>query len=290
MRFSAESVFAILVQITEYLILQPKLNVPLPLASTRSTYFTVLLLRSSLCRIDPLQDQWYFPEKEDGMKTLSFAIITIGSMCSALPGFASGISICDGVSGNIVQNCGFEDGVYTSTLDGSTNTSVPNDWTPNSGFDFAPAFDHLSLAPVNSGNDALSIGNDDNQPVPALSQVLTDTSGTTYNGSLYVDYGGTGTTDPNPFFDVQINGVNEVALGPTAPGGDDTFTQYTFSFVGTGSDTLTLTGNTTPSEWYVDDVVVTAGSTSAVPEPRLPLLLAGLFGSFLLIRQRVRLW
>ena len=221
------------------------------------------------------------------MKALSLAIITVGSLCSALPGFASGLSICDGVSGNIVQNCGFEDGVYTNTLGGSTNTSVPNDWTPNSGFDFAPAFDHLSLAPVNSGIDALSIGNDDNQPVPALSQVLTDTSGTTYNGSLYVDYGGAGTGDALVFFDVQINGTNVVALDDTAPGGSsDVFTQYTFSFTGTGSDTLTLTGNTSPSEWYVDDVVVTPGSTSAVPEPHLPLLLAGLFGAFLLLRHR----
>jgi len=220
------------------------------------------------------------------MKALSLAIITIGSMCSALPGFASGLSICDGVSGNIVQNCGFEGGVYSSTLDGNTNNSVPDQWTPNSGFDFAPAFDHQTTTPVNSGNDALSIGNFDNQPVPGLSQVLTDTSGTTYNGSLYIDYGGAGTSDTLPFFDVQINGTNEVALGPTASGGGGAFTQYTFSFVGTGSDALTLTGNTSPSEWYVDDVVITPGSASAVPEPRLPLLLAGLFGAFLLLRHR----
>jgi hypothetical protein len=130
----------------------------------------------------------------------------------------------------------------------------------------------------------LSIGNDEGQLVPGLSQVLTDTSGTTYNGSLYIDYGGAGTGDALPFFDVQINGSNELALGPSAPGGG--FTQYTFSFTGTGSDTLTLTGNTSPSEWFVDDVVVTAGSTSAVPEPRLPLLLAGLFGAFLVVRHR----
>jgi hypothetical protein len=219
------------------------------------------------------------------MKALSLAVITIGSMCSALPGFASGVSICDGVSGNIVQNCGFEGGVSSSTIDGDTNNSVPDLWTANAGYDLEPGFNHLQApAPVNSGNDALSIGNDDGQPVPALSQVLTDTSGTTYNGSLYVDYGGAGTGDTLPFFDVQINGTNEVALDNTAPGGG--FTQYTFSFVGTGSDTLTLTGNTSPVEWYVDDVVITAGSTSAVPEPRLPLLLAGLFGAFLLARHR----
>jgi hypothetical protein len=221
------------------------------------------------------------------MKPLSLAIITIGSMCSALPGFASGVSICDGVSGNIVQNCGFEGGVSTSTIDGNTNDSVPDLWTPNSGFDLESGFNRQVAGPVNSGNDALSIGNFDNESVPALSQVLTDTSGTTYNGSLYVDYGGAGTGDTLPFFDVQINGTNEVALDNTAPGGPSgIFTQYTFSFVGTGSDTLTLTGNTSPSEWYVDDVVITAGATSAVPEPRLPLLLAGLFGAFLLARHR----
>jgi hypothetical protein len=217
------------------------------------------------------------------MKGFSLAIIAAGLLCSALPGLASGISICDNVSANIVQNCGFEAGVYESTVGGYTNENVPLDWTANAAFDEFPSWDLPTDSPVNSGNYALSIGNDDDNPPPMLSQTLSDTSGVTYYGSLYVDYGGAGTSDPLPYFDVQIDGTNVVALNYTAAGD---YTKYTFSFVGTGSDTLSLTGNTNPDEWFVDDIVVTPGCTSAVPEPRSSFLLAGLGGAFLLLRRR----
>ncbi|PRC91980.1 PEP-CTERM sorting domain-containing protein [Solimicrobium silvestre] len=198
-------------------------------------------------------------------------LATISSTAMATP------SICDGVSGNLVSNCGFEGGTYSSTIGGNTNNSVPNNWLPSAGYDLEPSFNHTITAPplVNSGTTALSIGNDDGQPVPTLSQTLTDVSGSTYNGSVYVLYGAAGTSDTNVFFDLSINGSDLVALNNTASGAN---TQYTFSFVGTGSDLLTLGGNTSPSEWYVDDVVVTGQAAStppSVPEPGT-LFLAGL--------------
>ena len=58
-----------------------------------------------------------------------------------------------------------------------------------------------------------------------------------------------------------------VALNDSAPAA---WTDYTFSFTGSGSDTLTLVGQTDPSEWYVDDVSVIAGGsgggTTSLPE------------------------
>jgi len=49
--------------------------------------------------------------------------------------------------------------------------------------------------------------------------------------------------------------------------------------VGAGSDTLGLTGNTTPSEWYVDDVVVGGTAAPSVPEPAsLAILITSLVG------------
>jgi hypothetical protein len=82
-----------------------------------------------------------------------------------------------------------------------------------------------------------------------------------------------------------------LALDDTSPA---RYTEYTFSFTGTSSDTLTLTGNTNPSSWVVDDVVVT-GPLSAVPAPLighgLPVVLAlggTLFGAKLLERSRKR--
>lgn len=213
------------------------------------------------------------------MKTLLSGLI--GLFC-AMPGFSS--SLCDSIAGNIVANCGFEGGTYSSNIDGTTNSNVPNSWTPNAGFDDYTSFDHVVAGPVNSGSYALSIGNDDPQPVPMLSQTLTDTPGVTYDGSLYVYYGGAGTSDTSVFFDAIIDNTDVVTLNNSAPA---VYTPYTFSFVGTGSDTLTLQGNTTPSEWYVDDIVITGTATSAIPEPNTALLIAVSCGVLLLLRRRV---
>jgi hypothetical protein len=177
------------------------------------------------------------------------------SLLAAIPSFAD---VCSTVPDNLVANCGFENGVYSSTIDGNTNGSVPNSWLPNAAYDLEPSFNHLTTY-NNSGTYGLSIGNYDSEPVPSLSQTLTDFAGANYSGSLYVSYG---YGDSNAYFDVLINGAPVLALdGGTPPA----FNQYTFSFVGTGSDVLTLEGNTNPAEWYADDVVV-AGQ-AAVPEP-----------------------
>jgi len=211
------------------------------------------------------------------------AIVTIGLLGSALPSFASP-SICDAVLGNIVANCGFELGTTSSTLDGNTNNGVPLDWTPNAGFDLEPDFNRVIAGFENSGNDSLSIGNYDYEPVPSLSQTLADTNGTTYAGSLYAYYGGGTGDDPGAFFMVLDGVTTLLTLNDLTSG--QSWQQYTFSFTGTGSDLLTLEGNTNPSEWYIDDIVITAAGTSAVPEPRSAFLLAGILGAFLLLRRK----
>jgi len=203
------------------------------------------------------------------------ASMVIGGLAAVSSAAMATPSICDAVSGNLVSNCGFEAGTYSSTLGGNTNNSVPLNWQPSAGYDLEPGFNHTIAVStlVNSGATALSIGNDDGQAVPTVSQTLTDVSGDTYSGSIYVLYGGAGTSDTNVFFDVSVDGTNVLALNNTAAG---TYTQYAFSFIGTGSDLLTLGGNTSPSEWYVDDVVVTGTPAStSVPEPAT-LSLAGL--------------
>jgi hypothetical protein len=45
---------------------------------------------------------------------------------------------------------------------------------------------------------------------------------------------------------------------------------FFFSFVGTGSDTLTIQGNTNPGEWSVDDVSVTGAAVGATLLPAVP--------------------
>ncbi|MEI9981037.1 MAG: PEP-CTERM sorting domain-containing protein [Edaphobacter sp.] len=206
----------------------------------------------------------------------------------AVPGF--GATLCD-VSGNIVANCGFENGTNSSTIDGNTNNSVPVSWTPNAAYDSQTGFNNLRSSPVNSGFLALSIGNTDAEPVPSLSQTLTDVAGATYSGSLFVDYGGAGQGDTSSavFFDTLINGVAVQSLNSSAPG---VCIQYFFSFIGTGSDVLTLEGNTSPSEWLVDDIVVTESSGPPVvgttPEPSsIALFGTGILGIAGVVRKRL---
>lgn len=221
------------------------------------------------------------------MKHVALAVFGLVAL-AAVPRPAMAVfipSICDAVSGNLVANCGFEGGVHSSTINGNTNTLVPNSWTPNAGYDLVQNFNQVETSFVNSGSSALQIGNLTSQPAPALSQTLTDVAGTTYNGTIFVDYAGfgQGQSGTDAFFDVQINGTNVLALGPTAP---NAFTAYTFSFTGIGSDLLTITGNTNPSEWFVDDISIVAGTSGGggggggtnVPEPASLML----FGTALL--------
>lgn len=221
-----------------------------------------------------------------GMNRIHLLISAASLLCVPMPGFASSVSLCDAVTGNIVANCGFEGGTYSSDIGGNTNSSVPNLWTPSAGFDLEPGFNHTTTLAY-SGTYGLSIGNYDGQPIPSLSQTLTDIVGATYSGSLYVDYGGAGTSDTSVFFDTLIDDTPVVTLDNTAPG---PYTQYTFSFVGTGSDVLTIEGNTSPSEWYVDDIVVTESAgpvvPGAAPEPASFFLLAGAAGAFCLVLRR----
>jgi hypothetical protein len=217
------------------------------------------------------------------MKSFFWAAALGGALMVAVPAFAD-VDDCYSAPGNLVANCGFEDGTYSSTIGTNTNNGVPVDWTPNAGFDLEPSFNDVRNGPVYQGNYALSIGNYDYEPAPALSQTLTDQNGAVYQGSLWIAYGGAGTSDQLPFFNVSINGTPVVSLNNTAAG---TYTEYTFSFAGTGSDTLTLTGNTSPSEWFVDNVTVAGSGASVTPEPALFLPIGFLGAAILVARRRV---
>jgi hypothetical protein len=137
--------------------------------------------------------------------------------------------------------------------------------------------------PVNSGNFALSIGNFDDEPVPALSQTISTVVGNSYSGSLFVNYGGC-CTDGNAFFNVVVN--NQTVLSLNSTNTTTSYQQFFFTFTGTGSDILTLEGNTDPSEWFADDVVVTGAAGVATPEPNLIFVLAGALSAVVFWRIR----
>ena len=202
---------------------------------------------------------------------VSFALLGLVCLINPAALRANTVSICDGISGNIVVNCGFESGVVGS---------APLLWTANAGFLLhVGTFNQVVASPglVNSGNNALQFGNFDSEPPAGISQLLTDTSGQSYTVNFFMFDGGASSQDASAFFDAQINGTNKVALtGVTAPA---TYTDFTFSFTGTGSDTLAFLADTTPREFYLDDVSVVANAAVVTPEPASIVLLgSGLAG------------
>ena len=174
----------------------------------------------------------------------------------------------------LLQNGGFEGGVYT---DAGGNPYAPVGWTTESSFDFGGGdVNEVINGNAHSGAYALEFGNYDAQAASAIDQSFADVVGATYSGSfwVYATRGG----DPSANVTAQINGVILSSV-------DDSVTSYmqeTFSFIGTGHDTLTLTASTNPGEWMVDDVsIMGAAPVMGAPEPAswaLMLIGAGAMG------------
>jgi len=202
-----------------------------------------------------------------------------------LIGAASVFAVCAGRANaaDLILNGGFEDGVYTATDtgNGNTNSSVPIGWSPNDAFIDYAGFNHIvSGGAVESGRNALSISNYDAEPEAELSQTFSDVVGQAYTVSFY-GYDGGANGDSNADLTVSV-GSASASFNDTV----STYTLGTFSFVGAGSDTLTIAANTNPSEWYVDNVGVTASTVSAAPEPSTWLLMiAGIAGIGLMLRR-----
>jgi len=200
---------------------------------------------------------------------LLFGLIGLGG---AVPTFAS--SICDAVSGNLVSNCGFETGDFTSWT--VTNAATDPDL-------------EVTLNIPNSGtHDArFGAGGGEND---LLDQSLATTSGDSYTVSFYVDSGadvsanGQFVANWNGANILTITGANGTGTGPDTAG----YEFYSFTETATSSSTdLEFGGNTKSSYYHLDDVVVTQNpTTSAVPEPSsISFAVAGLFGILLMGRR-----
>ena len=189
---------------------------------------------------------------------------------------ASATSLCSGIAGNLVQNCGFDVG---SPGDGD----VPPDW---SGAQFT-GFEDVVNSPVNGSDTAsMRIANDEFQGgeplfngAAILSQSFTDTPEDEYTFDFYV-YNG----DPNGS-EEQFQAFWGPTSSPTSttPLFVDTgrlpisFTLESFTVVGTGSDTITFTSYNTPNFYYLADVSLVDIGSATAPEPgSLALMGAGI--------------
>jgi hypothetical protein len=166
---------------------------------------------------------------------------------------------CATANAATIVNGNFE-GAVTPTPGGG---NVPVGWTANTAYGETDFNQVLAGQGINGASPALSIGNDDNQfPQPAtLSQTFADTAGTAYQVDFFWKANGAG--DPNAFLTLAVGGSSVTLLEGAAP---TSFAEDSFTFTGTGSDTLSISAQTNPSDWFVDDISLSA-VTSAVPEP-----------------------
>lgn len=175
----------------------------------------------------------------------------------------------------LLLNGGFEDGVQTVAIGGFTNFEVPVDWTPNAAFVQFSGYNHVTGSIFHSGANSLSIGDTDSDPLATLSQSFNDVAGDTYDVTFWAAYGGGVGADPNAFLTLSVGSASNTVRDTLGA----TFEEFSFSFVGTGRDTLTIAGQTNPSEWFVDDASVTGSAAGTVPEaPTWAMMLAGFAG------------
>jgi hypothetical protein len=194
-------------------------------------------------------------------------------------------SLCNAVAGNLIQNCGFEQAPLTGPGDGS----VPPAWTvgqwTNSDGVISNVLQSGYANDINSGSQALQIGNDPGETgypsfngAAILSQSFLDTSGDTLTFSFYLlngEYVDNADDEFQAFFDSTSGSPLLQILNNSAPQG---YTEYSYQVTGTGSDSITFTATNGPNYFYLDDVsVVDDGSSTppgVTPEPS-SLILAG---------------
>lgn len=179
-------------------------------------------------------------------------------------------------SANLIQNGDFEDGTYNNSPYNYAPNYVPVDWSVNTAFADNPFTNGDRAMPYTGSND-LQIGPGGNpagsEEPTTIYQTLTDTPGATYTVDffLYTTQGGN-IPSPDCSFEAQINGSDGFDINGIPASTYRSYTEVSFPFTGTGSDTLTFAVTDTVADqpvWEIDDV-----SINPAPEPTVAALLA----------------
>jgi hypothetical protein len=159
---------------------------------------------------------------------------------------------------NLVQNGSFEDGTYA----GSYGEPLPVDWT------FTPAADGQSdffIGALGDGEWDLGIPAEDGSYYAAfgatgvdydyLSETLSTVSGTNYSLSFWLNNQDS-ISGASSYFSAYWDGTD---IGPdiTPDSAEFGWTEFSYTVVGTGSDTLAFGGLNQPAWIALDNVVVT---------------------------------
>jgi hypothetical protein len=201
------------------------------------------------------------------MKTYLVTSGILALLCGAAPSFAGTVSVCDGVASNLVQNCGFETGDFTNwtVLDNDGNTAVePNSFNPPGS---------------NSGEFFAALGDASNTPT-TIEQTFSDVVGSTLTFSFYYY------SDGNPYtFTADWDGQNVLSLASAVTTTPQGYTLYSYTFTGSGTDTISFTEQDPIGVDGLDDVVV-IDPPSGVPEPSSLAFAAAALGLIALAHRR----
>lgn len=173
------------------------------------------------------------------------------------------VAVCFSVSApktfaqNLLANGSFETGDFTSWTTGGN--FADSEVVSGAFYVYTGAQDgnfYAVLGPV--GSDG------------TISQSFTDHSGAQYNFSFWMNSVGDNPSDFSAYWD----GTQVLSL--TNPNTNGTWTQFTFSETGTGSDSVSFAFRDDPAYIALDNVVVSAASTTTTgttPEPGSLILL-----------------
>lgn len=214
------------------------------------------------------------------MKQRQNVVLTLGFGLFLVASTASADSLCEAISGNLVQNCGFDMG--STPVNGGED---PTDWTASQ----FTAFEQVVTDPLNgTDTDSMRIANDEFQAgeplfngAAIMSQTFADVVGQQYTFAFYLYDGGPGDSEEQfqAFWGSSsspTSGTPVFVDAGTLPTG---FTLEQFTVTGSGSDTITFTSYSTPAYYYLADVSVSA---TTVPEPwSLGLMGTGLLAMIL---------
>jgi PEP-CTERM motif len=175
-------------------------------------------------------------------------------------GAARAASICNTTAGNLVANCGFETGDFTSwTLSGN---DVPAELNNLYGVEGTDPLD--SIAPNSGSYQGWFADLDAN--ATTLSQAIATNPGDTYAISFYLAQDTTPVSPYSNTFSASFGGTSLISLSPVSV---ESYTKYTYTGTATaGSSQLSFVLGNDLGEFLLDDVVVTDTTiTSTTPEP-----------------------